>query len=95
METGVFALWMLVGWCGTPPPRPWPFPNGPTPDPWIIKAVGVIGGLIGGLAYQTAFGIVVTDGYVAINTLATSLGAFIGARVLADAYNLFKGRQQG
>jgi hypothetical protein len=62
----LYALWAIVGWCGTPyiwwwfklpVPGPRPGPD-PGPDPWpIIKLIGVVGGLVGGWVFTRAFGI--------------------------------------
>lgn len=94
MDIGLTALWILVGWCGTPP-RPWPWPPGkPTPDPWITKTIGVIGGLAGGFLYQSVFGHSTVEGMSAINAAASAVGAFTGAYFLGDMYNLAKGAGQ-
>ncbi len=93
MSIELFVLWGLAGWCGTPP-RPWPWPRPrPDPIPWMIKIVGVIGGLAGGWAFQTSLvsGGVVIDGMTGINAAATAVGAYVGSVFLADMYNLFRG----
>ena len=91
MSIGLVAVWILVGWCGTPPrPWPWPDPPKPSPDPWIMKAIGVIGGLIGGFAIEKYFGIIVTEGMTALNVVTTGIGAYVGSYFLGDMYSLFK-----
>ena len=94
MGIELFALWALVGWCGTPPhPRPWPWP-GPDPDPWIIKVVGVVGGIAGGWAFYALFsGGVIIDGMGAVTAAATAVGAYVGAVFLNDMYGLIRGKK--
>lgn len=93
MTIELVVLWGLAGWCGTPPfPRPWPWP-GPDPNPWAIKVVGVVGGLVGGVAFWQLFGGgIIVDGMVAINAAATAVGAYIGSVFLGDMYGLATGR---
>lgn len=82
-----FAMWALVGWCGTPPrPWPWPWP----PDPWISKVIGLVGGVAGGWAYTQTFG---AGGEIdALGVAAGSVGAWVGATVLSNVYGLIGGR---
>lgn len=87
MNTQYLVISALVGWCGTPWPRPWPFPwPGPDPDPWILKAIGLIGGIGGGLLIDSLSGGIIVDGFV-----AAVVGAWIGARILSDVYGLARG----
>ncbi len=95
MDIQLIVLWALVGWCGTPPgPRPWPPIPDPDPFPWIVKGVGIIGAVVGGIIFsqvwQTAGGVVVTDGMPAINAAATSVGAYVGAVLLGDIYGVVR-----
>jgi hypothetical protein len=90
MQLTLLALWILVGWCGTPWPRRWPWPLPPPPDPWLIKIGNVVGGIIGGWAFNQIWpaGDVVTG----IAAAATGLGAFVGAVILGDVFALATGR---
>ncbi len=89
--SGLFAFWMLTGWCGTPWPGWW---KGPKPDPtpwWIIKILGVIGGVAGGWLFYQVWPpeqMTITGIYVA----ATGVGAYVGSAFLSDIYGLIKGR---
>src|SRR5437763_5665908 len=81
----LYALWALAGWCGTPWPGWWrgPRPH-PDPDPWIIKLVAVVGGVLGGWAVsKIALASTVPDTAPAM-VAATTLGAFVGGRVLSE-----------
>lgn len=93
MTIQLAVLWGLAGWCGTPPfPWPWPWPD-PDPNPWVIKIVGVVGGLVGGFAlWQLFAGGVSTNGFEAINAAATAVGAYIGSVFFSDMYGLVTGR---
>lgn len=85
-----YLFWALVGWCGTPWPRPWPWPPpGPDPDPWILKVVGVVGGVVGGLAF-TKSGIAGTGDAM----IAGAIGAWVGANILVNAYGLVAGSKK-
>lgn len=92
MSTTLVLLWILVGWCGTPWPRRWPWPPPPPPDPWMIKFVNVVGGVVGGWLFNRIWpaGEVVTG----IAAAATTVGAFVGAVVLGDLYGLFASQQK-
>lgn len=88
MSTELFALWLLVGWCGTPWPRPWPWPD-PPPEPWIIstiKIAGVVGGVVGGLLFRQVW---YTEGaLMGIDAAATAVGAFVGSAFLGSMFGL-------
>lgn len=90
----LWALWALVGWCGTPwPHRFWPHPPPPPPDPWwYTKLGGVIGGIMGGWVYDQAWpmGANVTSVAVA----ATAVGAFVGGALVADVVGLARGARK-
>jgi len=104
----LLVLWLLVGWCATPLLIWWRFPipgpgdPGPGPgEPWpIIKAIGVVGGLIGGWLFILAFsrpeiwdviGPHSEPWIPLISAAATSIGAFIGSRIAVDIYGLIRG----
>lgn len=71
MRLSLFVLWAVVGWwcpLGVPVWRWWrrripippiptdPFPE-PPPEPWLIlRGIGVVGGIIGGMVFTAAFG---------------------------------------
>jgi hypothetical protein len=83
----ILVGWLLVGWCGTVPrPRP-PFPpTPPDPDPWwrstlLTGLVGVVGGVIGGWAFDQLFS---ADLGSAAGVLLTFAGAFVGGRIAND-----------
>lgn len=84
MDISLLAFWGLVGWCGTPWPRRWPFPwpPGPDPDPWIAKVIGVAGGILGGLAFGQF-----TDTSLVIG----AIGAWAGSTILSEIVGLAQG----
>lgn len=92
--TGVAALaWAILGWCGTPFPRRWPWPPPPPDgDPWIAKVVGVIGGVGGGWAFSLLF---TADLESAAGLVLTFFGAWAGSVILNDAYGVIGGRARG
>lgn len=77
----MFALWMLVGWCGTPP-KPWPWPPDPDPDPWLRKILGLAGGVAGGWAFGQ---------YIDENIIIGAIGAWVGSVILNEARTLVGG----
>ncbi|HEY0078645.1 MAG TPA: hypothetical protein VGB73_08365 [Pyrinomonadaceae bacterium] len=97
MNFTLFALWALVGWCSTPWPRS-SKANG-DPHPWIvIKIAGVIGGIVGGLVFTQLFDTTAGPDPIpwrAIYAAATSVGAFVGARLVEDLYRLARGATGG
>ena len=103
MGNELFVLWALVGWCATPPyPRPWPWPDpDPDPNPWIIKVVGVVGGMVGGWLFNALLvpgGIIIDSGAIiegmgAVNAAATAVGAYVGSVFLSDMYGLIRGKK--
>jgi hypothetical protein len=84
MDFRIAALWALVGWCGTPWPRPWPWP--PSVDrplnPWVSKLVGVVGGLLGGWVFSLLWP--VGGSWTAIDAAATAVGAWVGVITLSN-----------
>ncbi len=88
----LYALWALAGWCGTPYPGWRPGRKGPRPDPdpqpWLVKVVAVIGGLLGGWAVERLFTAQETGPAL---VAATLVGALIGGRVLGDLASLALG----
>jgi len=88
MNVSLLVLWALVGWCGTVPRRwPWPPPPpDPGPDPWWLfsRVIGVIAGIIGGWAFTRVFGPQPEPWVSALPAAASSLGAFVVARVATD-----------
>lgn len=93
MDAGLFVLWLLVGWCGTPWPRRWP-PPPPPPDPWWIRVIGAVGGIVGGWAYSAVWS--AGDGGVgAIYAAATAVGALVGSIILQDLVGLARGGARG
>ena len=80
MNAGLFGLWLLVGWCGTPWPRRWPPP--PDPDPWWYRVIGALAGVAGGWVYSTLWP--AADGVTALYAAATSLGAIVGSIIVQD-----------
>lgn len=73
MTAFILVLWGLVGWCGTPPPKPKPSPRDPI--------AGIVGGVLGGLAVYWALGLGTIG---SIEFVATAIGAYAGGRVLSD-----------
>ena len=90
----MWALWALVGWCGTPWPRKWwPFPPPPPgPDPWYSKIAGVVGGLAGGWIYNLAWPMAAN--VTGVDVAATAVGAFVGGAVLGDLVALAGGARK-
>ncbi len=92
MTSVLVGLWILVGWCGTPWPRRWSWPpSGPVPDPWFLKVVNVVGGVIGGWAFNQIWP--AGDAVTGVAAAATALGAFVGSVILGDVYGLVTSRQ--
>ncbi len=97
MEISLLVVWILVGWCGTPWPRPWPWPlpwpwprpkPGPGPDPappWVLKLVGIVGAIVGGWVFTQVWPAENVD---ALYALSTALGAGIGTALAVDVYSL-------
>jgi hypothetical protein len=89
MNLSLLVLWALVGWCGTVPRRwPWPPPPpDPGPGPWLVSRItGIIAGVIGGWAFTQVFGPHPEPWVSALPAAASSLGAFVVARVATDIY---------
>ncbi len=83
----LIAFWALVGWCGTPWPRRWHWPPPPPPpDPWLTKAINVVGGIAGGWAFTQAWA--VTGQMSGIDVAASAVGALVGATILGDLAGL-------
>ena len=87
----LWALWAFVGWCGTPwPHRFLPHPPPPPPDPWwFTKLGGVVGGILGGWAYDQVWpmGANITS----VTVAATAVGAFVGGALVGDVIGLARG----
>jgi hypothetical protein len=98
---GLFVLWALDGWCGTPYPGwllYWLLHHGPPPPPpdgyqWLIsKGIGVVGGIVGGLAFHQAFSS--GQDVTALVAATSSVGAFVGSILFNDAAGfLMKGQR--
>jgi hypothetical protein len=111
MRLSLFVLWAIVGWCGNEPLvwlvlRRWwwpipPTPPPPGPDPWpivfLLRIIGIVGGIVGGWVFTVAFGFPVpwiTAGphpepwIPIVVAAATTVGAFLGARLFVDIYAL-------
>jgi hypothetical protein len=92
MNIELLALWVLVGWCGTPWPKRWPWPPpDPDPWPWTRKLVSVVGGIVGGWAYNQLW---TAPELTGIGATASALGAFVGSVVFGDVYGLVKRQQK-
>ncbi len=93
----LFALWALVGWCGSEPRRirlpKGPWPPEPDPEPWwlVSRIIGVLAGIIGGLAYTKVFGPQPEPWSQALPAAVSSLGAFAAARFVTDVYGKVAG----
>ncbi len=88
MNVAVALLWILVGWCGTPwpRPRPDPTPGGRRVNPWIVKIVGVVGGLAGGWLFLQGWP--VEGAWTGIDAAATAVGAWVGAVFLTQLVSI-------
>jgi hypothetical protein len=96
MTPSVILWWLIVGWCGTPYPRKWPWPPPPdpvrpTPDPWISKVAGLIGGFAGGWVTSLMFN---ADLATAAGLLLTTAGAWAGSVLVNDLYGLAAGARR-
>ena len=95
LTAAAFVAWAIVGWCGTPwrPHWPGPPPPGPGPDPWLVKVLGVIGGVAGGWTFGLLFNADVTN---SASLVVTFVGAVAGSVVVNDIYGLVpRGRAKG
>lgn len=92
MNIGLFAWWVIVGWCGTVPRGPFP-PPPPDPDPYPWrKALGVVGGIVGGWAFSQVFP--TGDTSMAVVAATTGLGALAGSMLFSDLYGMARGTQR-
>jgi uncharacterized membrane protein YeaQ/YmgE (transglycosylase-associated protein family) len=57
---------------------------------WIVKIIGIIGGLVGGWIYHQVFPI--TDAITGLSVAPTAIGALIGSIFLTDLYGFAKSR---
>jgi hypothetical protein len=103
----LIALWALVGWCGNEPLRLripiGPTPPDPEPRPeWLVsRIIGVVAGVIGGYAYMRVFGPWPEPWLSAgphpepwapaVYAAATSVGAYVAARIATDIYGRMRG----
>jgi hypothetical protein len=93
MNIALMLLWAADGWCGTPWPH-WPGPRpGPDPWPWWFRAVGVVGGVIGGWVFSAVWP--AGDVNMALYAGATSIGAFVGSAIVQDIAGLAMGNKAG
>lgn len=76
MNIPVLALGALVGWCGTP----WPRPPGPR-DPIIGMIVGVVA--VAGFSWALGYGSMPA----AMEIVVLSIAAFAAARFVIDVVN--------
>jgi hypothetical protein len=92
MSPALFALWAIVGWCGTPYPRWWwRVPPPPDPEPWWrSRLIGVVAGIIGGWAFTQVFG-PRPEPWTVVPAAATAVGAFFASRLVGDLYGLVRG----
>jgi hypothetical protein len=91
MNSAVFIIWAIAGWCGTPYPRWWPHPPIPDPEPWWrSRLIGVIAGIIGGWAFTQVFG-PHPEPWTVVTTAATAAVAFLASRLAGDIYGLVRG----
>lgn len=93
----LFALWALAGWCGSEPRRiklpPGVGPPPPDPEPWwlVSRIIGVLAGIIGGLAYTKVFGPHPEPWSQALPAAVSSVGAFLLASFATDVYGKIAG----
>ena len=92
MSPGLFALWAIVGWCGTPYPRWWwRVPPPPDPEPWWrSRLIGVVAGVLGGWAFTQVFG-PSPEPWTVVTAGATAVGAYFASRLVGDLYGLVRG----
>ena len=76
MDFRVLIIVGLVGWCGTPMPKP-PLPKDPL--------AGIIGGILGALLVSWALGF--EGALSATDFVAVAIGALAGGRVLYEVVN--------
>ncbi|MFL6228130.1 MAG: hypothetical protein ACJ741_05065 [Pyrinomonadaceae bacterium] len=99
----LIVLWALVGWCGNEPRRLVPTPPKPEPGPdWLVsRVIGAVAGVIGGFAYLKVFGPHpepwLSAGpqpepwLPAVFAAATTVGAFVAARIITGIYGQMRG----
>jgi|GEM_PF-708577 len=91
----LYALWAVIGWCGTPYPGWWPRPQPPDPEPWWRpRLIGVVAGLVGGWVFTQVFGPEPQPWSSALQVAATAVGAFGASRVVGDLYQIARGAGQ-
>jgi hypothetical protein len=91
MNLALMLLWAADGWCGTPWRRHWPGP-GPDPEPWWVRLVGAVGGIIGGWVFSAVWP-AGPDISMALYAGATSVGAFVGSAIVQDIAGLAMGNK--
>jgi len=86
-----YAFWALIGWCGTPWPRRWPWPPPPPPngDPWLVKGLNVVGAVAGGWAFEQLWPMGPTA--TGIGVAASAVGAYVGSVLIGDVAGLIRG----
>jgi hypothetical protein len=105
MPSSLLLLWAVAGWSAasamgwasyTPGredpdnPRPWPFP---WPPPWrwfVLRVIGVVFGIIGGLVYTRIFE-APQAWTLALPAAASAFGAFLVAGAATDIAGRFIG----
>ena len=83
-----WAMWGAVGWCGTPWRR---WPPKPEPDPWWWRVLGVVGGILGGWAFTSAFP---GGNDIAMNAVLSSVGALAGSIIVQDIAGMAMGKSR-
>lgn len=89
MSLSFFVLWALAGWCAPSFTSAGSIRSEPVPMPWLVaRIVGVVGGVAGGLIFALVFRAepVPFPWQVAVYAAATSVGAFVGGRLVSDIY---------
>ena len=95
MTVSLVILWITVGLASVLRVFPWwwePYPpeGKPQPVPWMPLLIGTIGGFMGGWAFTSVWAVL--EPVTVVEAAATTVGSFLGARLLLGIYGLIRSR---